>query len=1135
MTFRLTVAHGLASLAGVLADELADVQAGSGGDPFLREVVAVPGDGVRAWLTDRLAERLGSTGSGDGIVANVEFVFPATLVRRALGEEQAVRTWGVGPLTWAIHEAMHTDGELLGLPVDAVRARAIADLFDRYTLHRPAMVRRWEAGHDVDALGQQLAAHLRWQPQLWRLLVATLGESDAAAMALAPAELRTRRRTPQLPGRVFLVGLASLPTPHLAVLAALAEHTDVHVLAPTPSLTAWRRVRALAGEPMALPLARSVDPSVGVTAHRLGAGWGRAAREAHLLLANVALESGATVVEVDDRVHDPVDLTATVPRSALAELQHQIRLDLEPPGVPAPDAIDHRVLLAPGDRTIQWHRCHGLSRQVEVLRDVVLQLLDERDAEGHPRFHPRDITVLCPDPLAAAPLVEAAFAGSERDGVPAVPVRVADRSLRLDNALLDSVAALLSMLDGRFRASDVLAFAARAPVRRRFGLGADHLGRLAEWAEATNVHWGLDPAGRAAFGVPAEVTAHTWQASLDQLVVGSMMSDAGPRRGPGGVVPHADVAGDDLDLLGSLGDYLASLGELHAALTRPAPVATWCDLVADAAHRVCALADAESWQWRTLDRVLADLAAEATTPEGGARHRPVPAGELATLLTARLTGSPSRVRFRTGSVTVSSLTAQRAVPSPVVCLLGLDGDLAASAVGADDLSVTPPCIGDRDPRSELRAQLLDAVLAAGERFVVCSTGRDLRTNARVAPSVPLAELVDLLDATFVGPSRPAGGRVRASEAVAIDHPRQAWSERNFLVGDLLPGRPWSVDRRARDAAAARRSQQGRLPFLAAPLDAGAPLEVSVAELETTLKNPVRTLVQRRLGVSLPRDAAQVGDTVPLALDPLERWALKDELLRTMLSGAGWDDAVAAEWADVQVASGSVPPLEFGAAALETAVSEAAEIFRAFAELATGPASTQMVRLDGDGWLVEGEVAGIRGSLVGEVTASKVRPHHRLIAWLRVALLTLSSPDRAWEAVIVGRGDAAPAVVHVRLRSADYAPEVVAFVLDLHRRALRSVLPALPDVTDALARGDVDGAADEWVKKFGARDDRWVAVPLESAEFADVLAEPPLPDEHDAALWGTDPSGLRRWATRCWSMFERTAIEPTDDGEAGGRG
>ena len=57
-----------------------------------------------------------------------------------------------------------------------------------------------------------------------------------------------------------------------------------------------------------------------------------------------------------------------------------------------------------GDRSVQVHSCHGVARQVEVLREVLLGLLADDDT-----LEPRDILVMCPDIETYAPLIVAGF------------------------------------------------------------------------------------------------------------------------------------------------------------------------------------------------------------------------------------------------------------------------------------------------------------------------------------------------------------------------------------------------------------------------------------------------------------------------------------------------------------------------------------------------------------------------------------------------------------------------------------------------------------------------------------------------------------------------------------------------------
>lgn len=123
MAIHLTVCPGL----GALVEPLAQVLAVAPADFFAPELIAIPGEGVRSWLTWQLSQRLGGS---DGIVANIEWVFPATIGRRALGLTARHDLWGVDALTWAVHGLLLND-DVPGFPhhdADLARSRAIADL-----------------------------------------------------------------------------------------------------------------------------------------------------------------------------------------------------------------------------------------------------------------------------------------------------------------------------------------------------------------------------------------------------------------------------------------------------------------------------------------------------------------------------------------------------------------------------------------------------------------------------------------------------------------------------------------------------------------------------------------------------------------------------------------------------------------------------------------------------------------------------------------------------------------------------------------------------------------------------------------------------------------------------------------------
>ncbi|HET9444062.1 MAG TPA: exodeoxyribonuclease V subunit gamma, partial [Acidimicrobiales bacterium] len=309
MTLRIHRAERADRLAEVLADLLAG--APPGGDPFTPEVVSVPTRGVERWLAQTLSGRLGVTpGRGDGVCANVEFPFPGVLVGRAVaaatGLDAATDPWAPERSVWPLLDVVERDlgegwlGQLAAHigPGDGegrgderrqrrlAAVRHVADLFDRYGVHRPAMLRRWVAGDDVDADGRPLPADVAWQAELWRRLRAALDlESPAERLARACGRLEDDPAATDLPGRLSLFGLTRLPASHLDVLHALGAGRDVHLFLLHPSPALWDR---LAPSPAAAPAGglprRRSDPTATAARNPLLATWGRDAREMQLVL-----------------------------------------------------------------------------------------------------------------------------------------------------------------------------------------------------------------------------------------------------------------------------------------------------------------------------------------------------------------------------------------------------------------------------------------------------------------------------------------------------------------------------------------------------------------------------------------------------------------------------------------------------------------------------------------------------------------------------------------------------------------------------------------------------------------------------------------------------------------------------------
>lgn len=1081
----LTVHRSESSAA--LATALGEVLSTGLADPFAAEIVAVPAKGIERWLAQSLAGRLG-TETGDGVCANVRFPAPAELIgdvrAAADGTARDDDPWRPDALVWHVLSAIDAS---LDDPACAVLARHLrvegtddhrlgrrfatathlTRLLTSYGEQRPEMIRAWLAGDDAD-----LPSRLRWQPHVLRVVAGRL-DVDAPALRLPAAcdRLRSDPHAVDLPPRLALFGATRSTTEQRQLLSAVSVHRDVHVFIPHPSDALWRRI-ADASDGRPPRTSRADEPPVRPRDPVL-AGLGRDVVELQEVLAPIT---------DDDRYHRA---PGSQVRGALGVLQRAVRED-----APAVDALDDVGGTAAPSGTaaasIEFHACHGRVRQVEVLRDLLLTRF-----AADPTLTPRDVVVMCPDVEEFAPLVRAAFGpGAADHPASRLRVRLADRSLLRTNPVLDVVGHVLSLADGRVTASEVLDLLSADPVRRALRIDDDDLETLHSWVAEGGARWGIGAAQRARFGL-GSVPHNTFETALDRLALGAV--SAGDDESWLGLALAMDgIESNKVSLAGRFAEFLDRLSALLDELVRPATAQRWAVLLTRVVDELTATSHTDSWQTLGAHRTLAAAFA-------GAGEDALRLPDVRSMLTPLLSGAPTRSNFRTGELTVCTMTPMRAVPHRIVVLLGLDDEAfpRRATPDGDDVLALRPRVGERDPRSEDRQLLLDAVMSAGDALLVLYTGVDDVTGARRPPSVPVSELIDAV-ADLTG--RPA-------DELLHTHPLQPFDARNFVPEAPLR----SFDPHALRAAQARRDVRPAEPFLSAPLP-GRDGELTIDGLAEFLADPVKTFVLRRLGVHVAEADAtdDVEDGLPIVLDGLARWQIGDRLLAARLAGVD-----SATFQRAEYRRGTLPPFGLGSDVLDE-VSADVDVLADVAgpSFSAEPDPHLLAVPLPDGRELTGAVL-LRGGEIVTATFSKLSPKLRIGAWVRVLAAAASGLDGV-RAVTVAR-DREPGVCsRAVVRAPADAAALLADLVAVYDAGMSAPLPYQSDAALAYAsarhRGKppapaLDDASRSWDDRFGGSADRYQRFVAAGADRWAELAAPAPPPE---------PTQLGTWSVRIWS-------------------
>ncbi|HBN1855242.1 TPA: exodeoxyribonuclease V subunit gamma [Escherichia coli] len=862
-------------------------------DPFEPEMILVQSTGMAQWLQMTLSQKF-------GIAANIDFPLPASFIWdmfvRVLPEIPKESAFNKQSMSWKLMTLLpqlleREDFTLLRhyLTDDSDKRKLFqlsskaADLFDQYLVYRPDWLAQWETGHLVEGLGEAQA----WQAPLWKALVEytdELGQPRWHRANLYQRFIETLESAttcpPGLPSRVFICGISALPPVYLQALQALGKHIEIHLLFTNPCRYYWgdikdpaylakllTRQRRHSFEDRELPLFRDSENAGQLfnsdgeqdVGNPLLASWGKLGRDYIYLLSDL---------ESSQELDAFVDVT---PDNLLHNIQSDI-LELENRAVAGVNIeefsrSDNKRPLDPLDSSITFHVCHSPQREVEVLHDRLLAMLEE-----DPTLTPRDIIVMVADIDSYSPFIQAVFGSAPADRY--LPYAISDRRARQSHPVLEAFISLLSLPDSRFVSEDVLALLDVPVLAARFDITEEGLRYLRQWVNESGIRWGIDDDNVRELELPA-TGQHTWRFGLTRMLLGYAMESAQGEWQS--VLPYDESSGLIAELVGHLASLLMQLNIWRRGLAQERPLEEWLPVCRDMLNAFF-LPDAETEAAMTL----IEQQWQAIIAEGlGAQYGDaVPLSLLRDELALRLDQERISQRFLAGPVNICTLMPMRSIPFKVVCLLGMNDGVYPRQLAplGFDLMSQKPKRGDRSRRDDDRYLFLEALISAQQKLYISYIGRSIQDNSERFPSVLVQELIDYIGQSHYLPGDEAlncdESEARVKAHLTCHHTRMPFDPQNYQPGNLQSyAREW--------LPAASQAGKAHSEFVQ-PLPFTLPETVPLETLQRFWAHPVRAFFQMRLQVHFRTEDSEIPDTEPFILEGLSRYQINQQLLNVLV-------------------------------------------------------------------------------------------------------------------------------------------------------------------------------------------------------------------------------------------------------------
>ncbi|PCI27450.1 MAG: exodeoxyribonuclease V subunit gamma [SAR324 cluster bacterium] len=987
-------------------------------NPLTPELIMVQNHGMQRWVSLELARI-------NGIEANTKYLFPNELLQISFQEiipnYQAPQRQEEDLLIWKIMEILPSllDQSQFALlrhylegdqPLKAFQlAKRIAGLFDQYSMFRPEMLLEWENSEKGD-----------WQAELWRHLPQEIRDRQKPKLREQFHQhfAAAFQRPNKIPLRVSIFGISSLPPLHVDILNSLAEHVEIYLFFLNPTDMYWGDI--LSDKEILKQVDRynrlaevkkkyheSVDEEELYfdTGNALLASLGKFGKEFFQLMIEQNLMDA------------PGEAGFEEPEAGC--LLECIQRDIFRLENPAQEQLDLE------DRSLQIHSCHSPMREVEVLLDQLLYLMDQ-----DPNLKPSDILVMTPDIESYAPLIHSVFGGTQYGGR-AFPFSIADRGIRQESKVIQYFIKLLELPKGRFTVTDVFELLESEPIRNLFHLTDDEVTMIRGWVQKANIRWGIDAAFREKMGTPATYET-TWEFGIDRILTGYAM--------PGeeqllfqDILPFDDIEGNNAAVFGRFLEFYERLKALlqpgKYTLERSRSLADWATLFRDLVRLF--FQEDETWS-RELELLRGAL--EGLKSFGDIELK-VDISVISSFLIERLDDSARKMGFLGFGVTFCSMMPMRSIPFQVIALLGMNDKAFPRIIRplSFDLMQLDHRLGDRSLKDEDRYLFLETLLSTRQVLYISYVGQSIKDNTSLTPSTLVTELIHYVEQGYEieGKTIP--------EHLVTKHPLQPFNPKYFQKNSEL----FSYSQENLHAAnhlnqdEARQAPQFEVEL--PPIDDEF-LEVNVTSLVRFFDQPAAYLFKNRLKAYLDKEEALPEEEEPFLLGALENYSMQARLVEALLEKSNAQDQK-----KIFKAMGTLPLAQVGELTFEHLHNETESFVHQVAPyLQEEKLPPFTYEFDLGEFHVQGVITAAYQNGLFYYRPSRVKVKDRLRIWLEQLILNYLQPSGyPLSATLIGKEKKSGDAEIFSCASIDHAEDKLKLFLDYYRQGLSSPLAFFP--------------------------------------------------------------------------------------------
>tara|TARA_R110002050_G_scaffold188964_1_gene323608 strand:- start:172 stop:3297 length:3126 start_codon:yes stop_codon:yes gene_type:complete len=776
--------------------------------PLAQRWIIVQNREMEQWLTLREA-------SQSGISANNKFIFPLELIwklyRLKDNSIPSVLPFDLVPMQWSIFSLLLEQPNLVqgyGFNSEDLNPERLfqvstnlADVFDLYQVFRPDLILSWQKGFQKFNSKEE-----EWQAKIWVALCAKIGETDLPSRAQALTKLITWLESDQfplenLPKSLYVFGVSQISQPFSDLLASLSKKIDVHFF-----------TQSIQDEDTGNRNSAWTDFKTKLTKPALD-------QEIVLARSEQSFSSRSEVQVILSELNATNNLLSNIQKAMLG----------------------NEVTSFEKDASFSIHSCHSVKREVEVLKDELLTVLNEDVS-----LMPQDILVLVPDVEEYSATIEQVFSLNHKD--PKLPISTTKVMSKSVGIVFEQ---LMNQMNGDFKATEILSIIEHPIISYKTEISDVGLSMLRKWVGELRIRKGKGE------------NIYSWMHGLNSLMLGYAM-EAEELESFGPYIPFEGIASSDLaETAAKVSSFVSLLKNLSDEAQKDRSVHDWLDFATASVQQLMIPIYNDEFGCSRLISNLERIKEQVRTSEFSGEIEFAMFKEWVLSQLANISASSGG--FGHG-ITISTYVPNRGLPYKYIAVLGFnEGVFPRKEIRPSyDLIHNTPLPGDRILKEDDSYLFFQILQSAQERLYFSYLGQSQYSENKQLPSILLQQLMDVLKKSGLeGKDLVQYHKLHGFDKSYFGAETRTFSKSNASLSNKIYTQHNVVS-----------------PFIEklsnTPIDIlNNSLELS--ELISYYQSPAKFIGSRNLGISSYRDEIQISDREPFSLSGLEKYLVKEAI------------------------------------------------------------------------------------------------------------------------------------------------------------------------------------------------------------------------------------------------------------------